>query len=66
MSSGSYFPQPTRMVETAKKSGGVRPLGIPVVSDRIAEAVVTREVVIKLEPVSLTTAPTDIGPIGAR
>jgi RNA-directed DNA polymerase len=40
MSSGSYFPPPVRTVEIPKKDGGRRALGIPTVSDRIAQAVV--------------------------
>ena len=35
MSSGSYFPPPVKGVPIPKKSGGVRVLGIPTVSDRI-------------------------------
>ena len=39
MSSGSYFPGPVRAVEIPKK-GGVRVLGIPNVSDRVAQTVI--------------------------
>lgn len=46
MSSGSYFPPPVRRVEIPKKGGGVRPLGVPTVADRIAQTVVKR----RLEP----------------
>jgi RNA-directed DNA polymerase len=40
MSSGSYFPPPVKRVQIAKRGGGTRPLGIPTVADRIAQAVV--------------------------
>ena len=40
LSSGSYFPPPVKRVDIAKRDGGMRPLGIPTVADRIAQAVV--------------------------
>lgn len=40
MSSGSYFPPAVKTVAIPKKSGGERYLGIPTVSDRIAQMVV--------------------------
>lgn len=40
MSSGSYMPPAVRQVNIPKKGGGVRSLGIPTVSDRIAQMVV--------------------------
>jgi RNA-directed DNA polymerase len=40
MSSGSYFPPPVKAVPIPKKSGGVRVLGVPTVSDRIAQTAV--------------------------
>lgn len=39
MASGSYFPPPVKAVSIPKKSGGTRTLGVPTVSDRIAQAV---------------------------
>ena len=40
MSSGTYFPPPVRAVEIPKSDGRKRVLGIPTVSDRVAQAVV--------------------------
>jgi RNA-directed DNA polymerase len=40
LSSGSYVPPPVKRVEISKRGGGKRPLGIPTVSDRIAQGVV--------------------------
>jgi len=40
MSSGTYFPPPVKAVSIPKKQGGERILGVPTVSDRIAQMVV--------------------------
>jgi len=50
MSSGSYMPPPVRAVPIPKKTGGERVLGVPTVSDRIAQMVVKLEFEPAVEP----------------
>jgi RNA-directed DNA polymerase len=40
MSSGSYYPPPVKAVAIPKKNGGERILGVPTVTDRVAQMVV--------------------------
>ncbi len=51
LSSGSYFPPAVKAVSIRKKSGGTRTLGVPTVSDRIAQTVVKLILEPILEPV---------------
>jgi len=51
LASGSYFPPPVMLVEIPKKDGSVRPLGVPTVTDRIAQTVVAQELEKVVEPV---------------
>ena len=50
LSSGSYFPPAVKTVLIPKKQGGTRPLGIPTVSDRIAQGVLKAYLEPQLEP----------------
>jgi len=50
MSSGTYFPPPVRAVEIPKSDGNKRLLGIPTVSDRVAQAVVKSYLEAIVEP----------------
>jgi len=51
MTSGSYFPPAVRAVEIPKSSGGVRILGVPTVSDRVAQTVTKLYLEPLVEPV---------------
>jgi RNA-directed DNA polymerase len=52
MSSGSYFPPPVLAVEIPKPhGGGTRILGVPTISDRVAQTVVARRLEAKVEPI---------------
>jgi hypothetical protein len=53
MSSGSYFPPPVRAVPIPKKNGGQRLLGVPTVTDRVAQMVVKKIVEREVEPIFL-------------
>lgn len=50
MNSGSYFPSPVMAVEIPKKTGGVRRLGIPTITDRVAQMVARMYVENIIEP----------------
>ena len=50
MSSGSYLPPPVKGVPIPKKSGGMRVLGVPTVTDRIAQTAVKMWLEPRLDP----------------
>lgn len=49
MASGSYFPPAVKEVEIPKKDGKVRKLGIPTISDRVAQMAITMYIEPRLE-----------------
>lgn len=50
-SSGSYMPQSVKLVEIPKSNGGKRPLGIPTISDRIAQMAVVLSIMPSLDAI---------------
>jgi len=56
MSSGSYFPPAVLTVKIPKAKGGERTLGIPTVSDRIAQMVVKNRLEAVMEPLFVSTS----------
>jgi len=51
LASGSYFPPPVLHVEIPKKDGSFRQLGIPTISDRVAQTVIKNQIETKIESI---------------
>ena len=51
LASGSYFPPPVLRVEIPKKDGSIRQLGIPTISDRVAQTVIKNHIEKRMEAV---------------
>ena len=51
LASGSYFPSPVLQVEIPKKNGSMRQLGIPTISDRVAQTVIKNQIEERLEKI---------------
>ena len=51
LASGSYFPPPVLQVEIPKKNGSIRQLGIPTISDRVAQTVIKNQIEERLEKI---------------
>lgn len=51
LASGSYFPPPVLQVGIPKKNGSVRQLGIPTISDRVAQTVIRNQIEERLEKI---------------
>lgn len=53
MASGSYFPPAVKEVEIPKRDGRVRKLGIPTISDRVAQMIVKDYLETRFENISV-------------
>lgn len=51
LASGSYFPPPVLQVEIPKKDGTKRQLGVPTISDRVAQTVIKHQIEERLEKI---------------
>jgi len=51
LASGSYFPPPVLQVEIPKKNGSIRQLGIPTISDRVAQTVIRNQIEERIETI---------------